>query len=270
VCNTRLICAARRPFGKHDRLGGPTLPGVDDLPLFPLGTVLFPGVVLPLHIFEPRYRELVRRLMDAPEGPEREFGIVGIRQGWEVGPDQVAALYDVGCTAELRQVTGFTDGTFDIVAVGRRRFRLTSVDHHAAPYLHGAVDWLPEEQCPANEAALLAASVTSVFGHYLKLLALGGPTPDGIHPDGLTPADAAAEVDAQIAGLPTDPLTLSHLVAASAPLTQEDRQSLLIETSTVRRLRLELRLLKREATMLRRLGAVPVPLAELRVPLSVN
>jgi Lon protease-like protein len=238
--------------------------------LFPLGTVLFPGVVLPLHIFEPRYRELVRRLMDAPEGPGREFGIVGIRQGWEVGVDQVESLYEVGCTAELRQVTGFTDGTFDIIAVGRRRFRLRSVRHDAAPYLQGSVEWLPEEPTTEGEASLLAASVTEVFGHYLKLLALGTPAATDGHPDGLTPEEAADEVDAQIAGLPTDPLTLSHLVAASAPLPQEDRQSLLVETSTVRRLRHELRLLKREATMLRRLGAVPVPLAELRVPLSLN
>jgi Lon protease-like protein len=243
---------------------------VDDLPLFPLGTVLFPGVVLPLHIFEPRYRELVRRLMDAPEGPGREFGVVGIRQGWEVGADQVESLYQVGCTAELRQVTGFTDGTFDIVAVGRRRFRLGPVDHSAAPYLCGSVDWMPEDEPAPNEEAVLAASVTTLFGHYLKLLALGTPAQAAEHADGLSAAEAAAEVDAQIAGLPGDPLTLSHLVAASAPLTQEDRQSLLEETCTVQRLRHELRLLKREATMLRRMGAVPVPLAELRVPLSLN
>jgi Lon protease-like protein len=250
---------------------------VDDLPLFPLGTVLFPGVVLPLHIFEPRYRELVRRLMDAPEGPEREFGVVGIRQGWEVGDDQVESLYEIGCTAELRQVTGFTDGTFDIVAVGRRRFRLGEVRHDAAPYLRGSVDWLPEEDSPVQESTVLARSVTAVFGHYLKLLALGTPAAAGghadgagTHADGLTPAEAAEEVDAQVAGLPTDPLTLSHLVAASAPLTQEDRQLLLAERCTMHRLRHELRLLKREATMLRRLGAVPVPLAELRVPLSLN
>jgi hypothetical protein len=240
---------------------------VDDLPLFPLGTVLFPGVVLPLHIFEPRYRELVRRLMDAPEGLGREFGVVGIRQGWEVGEDQVESLYEVGCTAELRQVTGFTDGTFDIVAVGRRRFRLDSVQRDAAPYLQGSVGWLPETDPAEAEASLLAKSVTAVFAHYLRLLALGTP-PDG--DGGLTAAETAEELDAQVAGLPTEPLTLSHLVAASAPLPQDDRQSLLEERSTVLRLRRELQLLKREATMLRRLGAVPVPLAELRVPLSLN
>jgi Lon protease-like protein len=237
--------------------------------LFPLGTVLFPGVVLPLHIFEPRYRELVRRLMDAPEGPGREFGVVGIRQGWEVGDDQVESLYEVGCTAQLRQVTGFTDGTFDIVAVGRRRFRLESVRSDAAPFLHGSVDWLPEQECAANEASLLTRSVTSVFAQYLRLLAAGtAGEADGHGP--VTAEEAAEDLEAQVAALPTDPLTLSHLVAASAPLPQDDRQLLLEERSTVNRLRLVLRLLKREATMLRRLGAVPVPLAELRVPLSLN
>jgi hypothetical protein len=224
-------------------------------------------VVLPLHIFEPRYRELVRRLMDAPEGPAREFGVVGIRQGWEVGDDKVESLYDVGCTAELRQVTGFTDGTFDIVAVGRRRFRLESVRRDGAPFMEGTVGWLPEEESAPDEATVLTASVTSVFGHYLRLLAAGTST-DG--DGGLAAEEAAEDLEAQVASLPTDPLTLSHLVAASAPLPQDDRQSLLEERSTVHRLRRELRLLKREATMLRRLGAVPVPLAELRVPLSLN
>jgi hypothetical protein len=237
--------------------------------LFPLGTVLFPGVVLPLHIFEPRYRELVRRLMDAPEGPGREFGVVGIRQGWEVGDDQVESLYEVGCTAELRQVTGFTDGTFDIVAVGRRRFRLESVRGDAAPFLHGSVDWLPEQACAADEASLLTTSVTSVFAQYLRLLA-AGTTGEGDGQGPVIAEQAADDLEAQVAALPTDPLTLSHLVAASAPLPQDDRQLLLEERSTVNRLRLVLRLLKREATMLRRLGAVPVPLAELRVPLSPN
>jgi hypothetical protein len=242
---------------------------VDDLPLFPLGTVLFPGVVLPLHIFEPRYRELVRRLMDAPEGPAREFGVVGIKQGWEVGDDQVECLYEVGCTAELRQVTGFTDGTFDIVAVGRRRFRLESVRHDGAPFLQGSVGWLPETDAASGEDTLLAASVTTVFGDYLRLLAQGAPAA-GDGQGGPTAAEAAEELDAQVAALPTDPLTLSHLVAASAPLPQDDRQALLEERSTLRRLRRELQLLKREATMLRRLGAVPVPLAELRVPMGLN
>ena len=76
----------------------------EPLPLFPLGhTVLFPGVVLPLHVFEERYRELVRTLVELPEGARRRFVVVAIRQGWEVGEDAVSALHDVGCAAELRR-----------------------------------------------------------------------------------------------------------------------------------------------------------------------
>ena len=86
------------------------------LPLFPLGTVLFPGLVLPLHIFEPRYRTLVADLVALPESEPRRFGVVAIRAGREVGADGVRALHAVGCTAELRQVQRHEDGRYDIVA----------------------------------------------------------------------------------------------------------------------------------------------------------
>jgi len=104
------------------------------LPLFPLGTVLFPGLVLPLHVFEPRYRDLVRDLLALPAGQAREFGVVAIQRGWEVGAEAVAGdatapatsatltLHEVGCTAEIRQVTELPDGRFDLTTVGRRRF----------------------------------------------------------------------------------------------------------------------------------------------------
>ena len=74
----------------------------ETLPLFPLGTVLFPGLLLPLHIFEDRYRQLVRDLADGPE--PRRFGVIAIRHGRETGVDGIQALYEIGCTAILRQV----------------------------------------------------------------------------------------------------------------------------------------------------------------------
>ena len=70
------------------------------LPLFPLGTVLFPGGLLPLHIFEPRYRALMHDLMSEPE--PWSFGVVAIREGHEVGADSLRSLYDVGCNAVIR------------------------------------------------------------------------------------------------------------------------------------------------------------------------
>jgi hypothetical protein len=230
------------------------------LPLFPLGTVLFPGLVLPLHIFEERYRELVRHLVGLPEGAPREFGVVAIRRGWEVQPASGAGasapaeapviLHDVGCTAELRQVTELPDGGFDLVTVGRRRFRTVDVDERSAPYLTAEVEWLPEPAGQEEVADLLAPRVLAVFRQYL----------------GLIRADPA-ELSEQ---LPDDPTVISHLVAATAALTVADRQHLLATPDTAARLRAELRLLSREAALLRQVRAVPVSLAELAVPASPN
>jgi len=80
------------------------------LPLFPLGAVLYPGMLLPLNIFEERYRQLVRDLLDQPE--PREFGVIAIRHGRETGIDGVSDLYEVGCTAEVRQVEEHEDGRY--------------------------------------------------------------------------------------------------------------------------------------------------------------
>ncbi|MBQ1050344.1 LON peptidase substrate-binding domain-containing protein [Micromonospora sp. C51] len=224
------------------------------LPVFPLATVLFPGLVLPLHIFEERYRALVRDLVALPEGAPREFGVVAIRSGWEVasgagqdvpGTGEVT-LHEVGCTAELRQVTELDDGGFDIVTVGRRRFRMGDVDRTSAPYLTAEVQWLPEPDGPDETADLLAARVIAVFRQYLGLI--------------------RAEAGQLTEQLPEDPTVLSHLVAATAALTLTDRQRLLAIDGTAARLRAELHLLNREAALLRQVRAVPVPLAELASP----
>lgn len=230
------------------------------LPLFPLGTVLFPGLVLPLHIFEDRYRALVRHLMSLPDGTPREFGVVAIRRGWEVQAPTLPAdrpatsatltLHDIGCTAELRQVTEHPDGRFDIVTVGRRRFRINGVDRDAEPYLTAEVEWLPEPGGQEDAADLLAPRVLALFRRYLTLL----------RPE-------SGEVAEQ---LPDDPTVLSHLVAATAALTVADRQRLLAAPDTATRLRAELRVLSREAALLRRVRAVPVPLGELASPSSPN
>src|SRR5687767_13994813 len=127
------------------------------IPLFPLGTPLFPGVVLPLQIFEPRYRRLMRDLLSRPEAEDgRFFGVVAIRQGWEV--ERVApaeALYDVGCTARVQAVRPQPDGGFRIVTVGGQRFRLHGVVvAEDPPYLQGEVEWLDdEESAPACDDA---------------------------------------------------------------------------------------------------------------------
>ena len=228
------------------------------LPLFPLGhTVLFPGVVLPLHVFEERYRELVRTLVELPRGARRRFGVVAIRQGWEVGEDAVSALHDVGCAAELRRVSRYPDGRYDIVTVGADRFRLRSVDRESRPFLVGSVDWLPAEPPPAGLAGM-AAAVGALFGDYVDAAA------------GLQGRPGAQAEQAEQAELPADPVELAYAVAAGAVLTLEDRQALLAAETTRARLQAELRLLKRETTMVRRLRALPVPIAELQVTQSLS
>jgi len=204
------------------------------LPLFPLGTVLFPGLVLPLHVFEERYRVLVRDLVDGPESARR-FGVVAIREGREVGADGIRALHPVGCVARLRQVEAYDDGRYDIVATGGERFRLGRLET-SRPYLQADVDWLPE---PAGaEAPVLARSVAELFNAYRSALTGGsGDSGEG--------------------QLPEDPLVLSYLVSAAAILDLADKQTLLEAPDTTSRLRLALATLRREVAMLRLLPSLP-------------
>jgi len=217
------------------------------IPLFPLGTVLYPGLLLPLHIFEERYRLLVRELVEHRTDDDRFFGVVAIRAGQEVGADAVLALHDVGCSADLRGIEASEDGTFDIVTAGARRFRLLAVDQ-SKPWLEGDVEWLDE---PAGDAAeLLARSVTAQFQRY-RISLLGNR--------GVSGEDE----------LPTDPEVLSYLVAATTVLDLADHQALLQAPDTGARLRLELQLLRREAAVLQHLPSLPA-VELVRAPISPN
>ncbi len=206
------------------------------IPLFPLGSVLFPGLLLPLHIFEDRYRTLVRDLSELPEGWRRRFGVVAIRAGREVGTDGVRALYEVGCVAEMRRVESYDDGRFDIVTTGGARFTLRDLDHEK-PYLTAEVDLLDEPV--GEEAPLLAQRVGPAFASYVEALgdAQGGQI--------------------ELPTLPDDPLLLSYLVAATMVLDIGDKQRLLAEPDAAARLRAALTLLTRESAMLSELSAIP-------------
>ena len=223
-----------------------------ELPLFPLGTVLFPGLVLPLHVFEDRYRALVRHLVGLPDGTPREFGVVAIHQGWEIQQQPEVntslTLFEVGCSAQVRQVTEHPDGRFDLTTVGHRRFAIKSIDTDRAPYLIGEVEWLAEPSGGAAEVDLLTPTVLDLFQRYLRLI---------------RPAQLGEQV-------PDDPTVLSHLVAATAALPLTERQALLAAPDTAARLRAERALLHREVALLSHVRAVPVPLSELGVASSPN
>ena len=100
----------------------------DPLPMFPLNSVLFPGVSVPLRVFEDRYRALVHHLLRVADPAERLFGSVAIREGYEVGDHGAQSLFRVGCRVQLTEVEAHPDGTFDIVAVGRERIELERLD----------------------------------------------------------------------------------------------------------------------------------------------
>jgi uncharacterized protein len=209
------------------------------LPLFPLGSVLFPGLVLPLHIFEDRYRRLVRELLTQPEG-SRRFGVVAIRLGAEAGQRE-PVLYEVGCVAQLRRIDPLADGRFNIVAVGGSRFRLHSV-HPSRPYLVGDIEELAEDVGDPAVAGPLADRLRRLFGSYLTAL---------------SELKAGEQELSEPPDLPADPVALSHLVSAVALLDVADKQRLLAEPDAVSRLRSAIGILHREHAVISQLHAVP-------------
>jgi uncharacterized protein len=208
------------------------------LPLFPLWAVLYPGMLLPLNIFEERYRQLVRDLLGRPE--PRRFGVIAIRKGRETGIDGVQSLYEIGCTATLRRVDQLDDGRFDLVTVGTQRFRLLALDQ-TLPYLQGEVDLLAENPVDPALAAPFVRAVQGAFRTYL---------------DALTERGGAT---VRIEELPSEPGLLSFVIAATMVIDLPERQGLLDQADTVRRLDAERVLLARETAMLRATTSRPAP-----------
>lgn len=232
--------------------GEPGDAGDTVLPLFPLGTVLLPGAALPLHVFEPRYRQLTMDLV-TDVVPGKQFGVIAVREGWTADDDGIAGLHAVGCTAELQDVRRLPDGRYDIVTRGARRFRLRELDTESKSYLTGRVEWVPDaepEPVPDDVLATLAAAAREAHRRYCATAWKQG---DWREPDADLSADA-----------------LPHVLAADCLLPVTDRQRLLEQTSPSRRLRMVRAMLAREAGMLGQLRAVPAPMTTFAVDHSVN
>jgi uncharacterized protein len=210
----------------------------EKVPLFPLGAVLYPGMLLPLHIFEERYRQLVRDLLEGPE--PRRFGVIAIRKGRETGIDGVHSLYEIGCTATVRRVDELEDGRYDLVTVGTQRFRLLALDQ-TLPYLQGEIEPLAEDVVDQAASAPSVRAVQVAFRAYL---------------DALTERGGAT---VRIEELPSEPVLLSFVVAATTVIDLPERQALLDEPDTIRRLGTERALLARETAMLRATTSRPAP-----------
>jgi uncharacterized protein len=173
------------------------------LPMFPLGTVLLPGVFLPLHVFEPRYRALVRDCMAG----EPEFGVALIERGHEVGGGD--SRFDVGCVARIVQLGEMPDGRFALATVGVRRIRVGEwlADD---PYPRADVAEWPDPP-PTTEDGDGAESVAVTLR---RVLAMAAELGESVAP--------AAEVTTD-----DDVILTSYRLAAMAPVGPLDRLALL-------------------------------------------
>jgi hypothetical protein len=246
-----------------------------ELPLFPLHTVLCPGIALPLHIFEDRYRALVEYCLEASS----PFGIVLIREGREVGGGTIS-FAAVGTMAEIRQAGHYPDGRYDILVVGTDRFSIDRVAVGDEGYFVAQVTSLSEVVADEDLAGRLSNRATRRFVRYLELLQpRPGETADEIDvrvevetedPSALDPGDAGEagdEPESLLAGegterrivIPDDPTTLSHLLAGIIQVELPRRQALLEAATTEVRLRDLLVLIDREVLLLRRRWRAFVP-----------
>lgn len=182
------------------------------LPIFPLGVVLYPGTTLPLHLFEPRYRQM---LADVRAGDSR-FGIL---TGISGVSERALPAGRVGCVAEVTEVEMMPDGRSNIVITGRERFALDTFVEDAAPYHVADVSLLPDTPGASPVALAVAADdVTQNFRRIVKAVhALNGSS-------GALPT------------LPDDPAQLAWSIAAMIDLELEPRYQLLAERDAGRRL----------------------------------
>lgn len=174
------------------------------LPLFPLGTVLFPGMPISLHIFEDRYKNMINMCLD--EG--RPFGVVLIREGREAhGP--VATPHEIGCTAHITNVQPLDDGRMNLIAVGQERFSIRSYETDDDGYLMGTVEEFPLTRTDDEGLAAAARRLRPLVKKYLQVLS----TLDiaQINPD----------------RLPELPLPLAYLAASILQMPGEEKQNLL-------------------------------------------
>lgn len=210
----------------------------DLLPLFPLNVVAFPGMSVPLHIFEERYRALVRHLLEVPDPTERVFAIVTIREGYEVGNHEARSMYRTGCLMQLTEAEPYDDGRYDVVAVGRARVRVVATEA-SEPFLRAEVKHLDAPEEPSPDTAREAARALATFGDYR------------------TAVSAMRGDDVMTGPLPRDPEMLSYVLGATCSLTLPERQQLLESPSTAERLGLLRRLMRRELSAIAAIPSLP-------------
>ncbi|MBS1717233.1 MAG: LON peptidase substrate-binding domain-containing protein [Armatimonadetes bacterium] len=183
---------------------------LEEMPLFPLHAVLFPHSQMHLHVFERRYREMIRHCLEY----DTPFGIVLIRSGSEVGA--AADPYLVGTAVRIVRAQEFGDGRMDIVVQGERRFRIRELDE-TRPYLVGKVEPLVESEALTQETKELFTQAKNIFKLFVEQVL------------------RRQEVSIDISLPGDDPVSLSFAIASLLPLENLEKQRLLETTSTSER-----------------------------------
>jgi uncharacterized protein len=204
---------------------------MNDLPLFPLNTVLFPSMSLTLHIFEERYKQMIGHCIQK----DMHFGVALIREGSEVGAPAVP--FELGTTAQIVRVEKLEEGRMNIVAVGRKRFRLLELKNDL-PYLTGRVEFAPHVLGDRDGAVNAALIVRRLFKQYLQIM--------------MTLMDKEAVVEET----PQDVVSLAYVVASTLQIDNQLKQNMLATDSVQEILDQELNLLPKEITRLRMLSMV--------------
>ncbi len=209
------------------------------IPVFPLNAVIFPGVVVPLHIFEDRYRALIRDLLATEDPANRVFVVVAIREGYEVGGHGLQSMHRTGTLVQLTEAERYDDGRFDIEVTGRQRVLVNTI-LTTGEYLHAECDLVDDGAAADDpEARDEATRTLATFEEYRDQLSelRGGPV---------------------LAGpMPADPTYLSYSLAATCLLSQSERQQLLEADETIERLQLLRRSLRSEMRAMRALPSLP-------------
>jgi Lon protease-like protein len=203
-----------------------------ELPLFPLNTVLFPGMALPLHIFEDRYRLMINECLQA----NRDFGVLLLSGADSLG-EEMGAAHVIGTSARIIQVQRLNDGRMDILTSGQERFRVLQL-LRVEPYIVARIESFPLEATDSPKVANLVETSKDLLTHYLRLTSevLGTL----IHIE-RTPRDASS---------------LAYLVAISVQVSLEEKQEFLAIPTLPDLLLREVAILRREIKFLRRLRKV--------------
>ncbi|MBI5930662.1 MAG: LON peptidase substrate-binding domain-containing protein [Chloroflexi bacterium] len=204
-----------------------------EIPLFPLNTVLFPGMILPLRIFEERYKLMLKQCI----ADSKPFGVVLLKTGQAEGAFS-GEIYSIGTTAQITQVNTLADDTYNILTLGVKRFRLIET-YQTHPYLSAIVEDYPLTNGTAPEAVSGSLRLLHLIERYLEAFRKIGKLPF------------------RIDQVPKDPITLAFLTAIMLPVSNDDKQSLLSVVDIPELLREEFRLMRYETHMTRILADEP-------------